>query len=143
MFEKLKYPIGKAVIPATITENNLLEWISIIENFPKRLEELVKDLSDNQLNTPYRLNGWTIRQVIHHCYDSHHNSYMRFKWTLTEDKPLIKAYYEERWAELIDSREAPITLSINALKSLHEKWVYIEILIKRRFEKRIYSPRWR
>jgi len=123
--ETLKYPIGKAVIPKHITKKNLEHWISDIERFPHELEFLVKELSDAQLDTRYRENGWTIRQVIHHSYDSHHNSYMRFKWALTEDSPIIKAYFEERWAALPDSKSGPIVLTIDALKALHAKWIYL------------------
>lgn len=125
VLEELKYPIGLVNLPEKITKKNIEDWISILEDFPKNLEILVKNLTDNQLDTPYREKGWTIRQVIHHCYDSHHNSYTRFKWALTEDKPLIKVYYEERWAELNDSKVAPIFLSIDAIKTLHAKWVYL------------------
>ena len=122
--EQLQYPIGKTNIPKDISKKNIEEWISVLEKFPQELEFLTKDLSENQLDTPYRENGWTIRQVVHHCYDSHHNSYTRFKWTLTEDSPVIKAYFEERWAALNDSKTAPVFLSIDALKALHAKWVY-------------------
>lgn len=117
MLGKLKYPIGKPKIPSEISEDQLNDWIKIIEDFPSKLEKLVQDLDEKQLDTCYRENGWTIRQVIHHCADSHTNSYIRFKWTLTENKPIIKAYYEERWAALFDSKKAPISLSINLLNS--------------------------
>ncbi|MBN4047079.1 putative metal-dependent hydrolase [bacterium AH-315-P13] len=123
--EQLKYPIGKFDCPNNITEEHIESWISILEHFPQRLENLARELTDAQLDTSYRPNGWTIRQVVHHLSDSHHNSYTRFKWTLTEDKPLIKVYYEQRWAELHDSKLAPIKLSLNALRSLHAKWVYL------------------
>ena len=123
--EQLKYPIGQVNIPESITQKNIEDWIFVLETFPQNLEFLTRDLSDNQLDTVYREKGWSIRQVIHHCYDSHHNSYLRFKWALTEDKPIIKAYFEERWAELPDTKSAPIFLSIDALKSLHAKWVYL------------------
>lgn len=116
--EQLKYPIGKAQIPENITKKNIEVWISDIERFPQEIEFLVKQLSEKQLDTPYRENGWTIRQVIHHCYDSHTNSYIRFKWTLTEDTPIIKAYFEDRWAEIFDSKSAPISLSLDGLKAL-------------------------
>jgi len=122
--EKLKYPIGKLQIPATITDKHVLDWITILEEFPNRLNGLVENLSSTQLNTQYRPDGWTIRQVIHHVAYSHHNSYTRFKWTLTENEPVIKAYYEDRWAELFDSKTAPIQLSLNSIKALHAKWVY-------------------
>lgn len=122
--EKLKYPIGQANIPDQISDEDIKHWIQILEEFPERLTELTQNLSEDQLNTPYRDDGWTVRQVIHHVVDSHYNSYVRFKWTLTEDQPVIKAYFEDRWAELSDY-DAPIELSLNALKSLHAKWVYL------------------
>jgi hypothetical protein len=123
--EQLRYPIGKANIPTTITSNQVKEWIQFLEKFPKKLTELVVNLKDEQLDTPYRPEGWTIRQVVHHLADSHHHSYSRFKWALTEETPLIKVYYEERWAELHDSKSAPILLSLNALTSTHAKLVYL------------------
>lgn len=123
--EKLKYPIGQFDCPKKISKQHIESWISILEKFPIRLENLVKYLSKEQLDTPYRPEGWTIRQVVHHLADSHHHSYTRFKWALTEDKPIIKAYYEERWAELSDSKFAPIQMSIEHLKAIHYKLVYL------------------
>ena len=123
--EKLKYPIGKIHLPTTILATDISDWIVVLENFPKRLKNLLMNLSEDQLNTPYRPEGWTVRQVIHHLADSHHNSYTRFKWALTEDQPVIKAYYEDRWAELFDSKTAPIQLSLDSIKALHAKWMYL------------------
>jgi len=125
MSEHLKYPIGQVSIPSEITNEHLNTWISDIENFPNKLERLVQNLSEEHLNTPYREGGWTIRQTIHHCGDSHINSYVRFKWTMTEDTPMIKAYFEDRWAELFDTKEAPIELSLHFIKALHAKWVFL------------------
>jgi hypothetical protein len=122
--EHLKYPIGKAEISKKISPKQIKEWLTILEDFPLQLTNLVNNLTNEQLDTPYRPEGWTVRQVIHHLADSHHNSYTRFKWALTEDNPIIKAYYEDRWAELHDSKSAPILLSLNALTALHAKWVY-------------------
>ena len=123
--DHLKFPIGKVNLPKPITSAHITDWISVLEDFPKNLTKLVMNLSDDQLDTPYRPGGWTVRQVVHHLYDSHSNSYIRFKWALTEVKPVIKPYFEERWAELHDSRTAPILLSLNALTALHAKWVYL------------------
>ena len=123
--DKLKYPIGLFNCLENISKLDVDGWISILEHFPKRLEQLVSGLSDKQLDTPYRAGGWTIRQVIHHVADSHHHSYIRFKWALTEDKPVIKYYYEALWAELDDAKTAPINLSINHLKAVHAKLVYL------------------
>ena len=122
--EQSKYPIGQAKFPSTITTEHIKEWIKILEEFPQKLKKLVQHLSNEQLDTPYREGGWTARQVVHHLADSHHHSYIRFKWTLTEDKPVIKAYFEQHWAELHDAKSAPISLSLNALAATHAKLVY-------------------
>jgi uncharacterized damage-inducible protein DinB len=83
----------------------------------------VKGLTDEQLDTPYRSGGWTVRQVVHHVPDSHLNSYVRFKLALTEDNPTIKPYEEGRWAELSDSNSTPVEVSLTLLESLHDRWV--------------------
>ena len=123
--EKLRYPIGHFIAPETISETHRSDWIAKLESLPVMVEDLVKDLTPEQLETPYRPGGWTVRQVVHHLADSHHNSYIRFKWALTEDSPLIKPYDEKSWAELFDSRKAPVHLSLNHLKAIHAKLVYL------------------
>ena len=123
--EKLKYPIGQFDCPNNISQQHIESWISILEHFPNRLENLVKNATNKQLDTPYRPEGWTIRQVVHHVSDSHHHSYTRFKWALTEEKPIIKAYYEDRWAELMDSKSAPIEMSLSHIRAIHFKLVYL------------------
>ena len=123
--EQLKYPIGKFENPDYVSNETLESWISVLEHFPSRLEKLVSSLSDEQLDTPYRPEGWTIRQVVHHVSDSHHHSYVRFKWALTEDKPVIKYYFEKEWAELEDAKYAPIQMSLDHLKAVHAKLVYL------------------
>tara|TARA_R110002167_G_scaffold11308_22_gene50187 strand:- start:218 stop:769 length:552 start_codon:yes stop_codon:yes gene_type:complete len=122
--EKLKYPIGKFVVPNTISVSHIAEWIATLEQLPQRLENLVSQLSDAQLDTVYRPGGWTVRQVVHHIPDSHHNSYIRFKWAMTEERPIIKAYDETAWANLFDAKTAPIEMSLNHLKAVHAKLVY-------------------
>ena len=123
--EKLKYPIGKYEIPAQITAEQLKDWIQVLEDLPYNFEALVADLNDEQLDTPYRPGGWTVRQVVHHVSDSHHHSYIRFKWALTEENPIIKPYFEKEWANLFDTRTAPIEMSLNHLKAVHFKLVYL------------------
>lgn len=123
--EKLKYPIGQFEAPETITQTHLDNWIEILETLPAKVEALVKDLDAAQLQRTYRPGGWNIQELVHHIADSHHNSYTRFKWALTENTPLIKAYNEQAWAELIDTQTAPIQLSITYLYALHAKLVYL------------------
>lgn len=123
--EKLKFPIGQFDKPTTITKDCIEQWINAISTFPARLTSEVSNLTDEQLDTPYRPNGWTIRQVIHHCADSHMNSLTRLKLTLTEDHPTIKPYFEERWAELADSKSMPISSSLKMLEGIHERWTVL------------------
>ncbi|MEL6484269.1 MAG: YfiT family bacillithiol transferase, partial [Bacteroidota bacterium] len=123
--EALKFPIGKYVAPKTITDEHLQTWIATLEDFPERLTQIVASFNDAQLDTPYRTGGWTIRQLVHHISDSHHHSYTRFKWALTEDSPLIKAYAQKDWSNLFDAKSAPITLSLNHLNAVHAKLVYL------------------
>lgn len=123
--EQLKYPIGTYIIPETIAQDHLNEWIGILENLPQRLEAMVTPLSDAQLETPYRPEGWTVRQLVHHISDSHHHSYIRFKWGLTENNPVIKPYFEKEWSKLFDAQSAPIQMSLDHLKAVHAKLVYL------------------
>ena len=120
----LQYPIGKFSCPEVISKEQVKIWIHDIEALPERIENLIKNFSENQLEISYRPNGWNARQLIHHIHDSHHNGYIRFKWALTEDNPTIKAYDEQKWAELFDSKTAPIQFSLDVIKALHAKWVY-------------------
>ncbi len=123
--EQLRYPIGRFKLPEAVGESDIKTWIDILEKFPDRLEQLVGNLTEEQLDTLYMPEGWTVRQVVHHMSDSHHHSYTRFKWALTEDSPLIKAYHEGDWAEMEDSRLAPIKMSLYHLKAIHYKLVYL------------------
>ena len=123
--EQLRYPIGKYQKPHIITQDHLNQYLIDIEELPEKLGIAVANLSHQQLDTPYRPRGWTVRQVVHHIPDSHLNSYIRFKWTLTEDNPTIKAYFEERWAELPDSRETPVEVSLHLLDGLHKRWIIL------------------
>jgi len=122
---KLQYPIGKFSAPADIDEQLIKSCIDNIASFPGRLRNEVSGLSPAQLDTPYRPGGWTVRQVVHHCADSHMNSWMRFKLALTEDKPVIRPYFEDRWAELPDSKIMDIDPALILLDALHTKWVFL------------------
>ena len=139
--EQLKYPIGKFEKPEIITKDIIAKWILDISVFPKNLKNEVSHLTDEQLDAPYRVNGWTIRQVIHHCADSHINSFIRFKLALTEEKPTIKPYWEDRWAELIDSTITPVEHSLILLDGLHFRWVILlNSLTEQDFEKSFIHP---
>lgn len=117
----MRYPIGLFSPPDPVTPAHVDAWVAEIEVLPTDLRRTVAPLTDRQLDTPYRPSGWTVRQVVHHLADSHMNSCVRFKWALTEDRPTIKTYDEQGWAELPDYR-GPIAVSLDLLDALHRRW---------------------
>lgn len=123
--EKLRYPIGIFEAPKVYTSEILDKAIQTIADFPKKLKVEVQHLSNEQLETPYRREGWTIRQVIHHCADSHMNCFIRLKWTMTENNPTIKFYYENLWAEGIDNKTMPIEPTLHFLEGLHYRLAFV------------------
>jgi len=123
--DTLRFPIGKYSKPNVISKETLEDWIIDLEQFPDNLSNAVRNLSSEQLNTPYRPGGWTVSQVVHHCADSHLNSFIRFKLALTEDKPTIKPYYEDRWADLPDARDFPIESSLKIIEGVHQRWTHL------------------
>jgi len=123
--EKLKFPIGKCPKTDSISENDLETWIATIENFPSKIKALTSTLSVEELNWIYRPKGWSIKQVVHHCADSHINSFIRFKLALTEDVPTIKPYEEQLWAELSDGNSNDISASIQIIEGVHARWVFL------------------
>jgi uncharacterized damage-inducible protein DinB len=118
-----RYPVGKFSYAGPLTPEQKKQFLDDIEKTPARLRAAVAGLSDQQLDTPYRDGGWTVRQVAHHVPDSHMNSYIRFKLALTEEEPTIRPYMEDRWAELSEARSAPIEVSLALLDSLHRRWM--------------------
>ncbi len=135
-----RYPIGEFKFEGAIDAAQRQQWISEIASQPAKLREAVANLSDVQLDTPYRDGGWTVRQVVHHVPDSHMNSYSRFKLALTEDNPTIKPYDEEAWGNLADSK-LPAEVSLRLLESLHERWVVLlKSLTETDFEKTFAHP---
>jgi hypothetical protein len=120
--DALRYPVGKFSMQPEYSFEEVQKNIQLIRELPGLLEAALKNCTHEQLDTPYRDGGWTIRQVIHHLADSHLNAFIRIKWALTESNPVIKAYDEKLWAETPETKADP-SLSINLLNALHAKWV--------------------
>jgi hypothetical protein len=116
-------PAGAYISEVELSPQRRDELITVIETTPPALRNAVENLTEGQLATKYR--NWTIRQIVHHLADSHVNSYVRFKWTLTEDFPTIKAYDEGRWAALDDSRQGDLQPALALLTGLHLRWVQL------------------
>ena len=119
----IRYPIGKFEPKPQLTNVDRQALINQIAWTPTKLREAVQNLSDQQLDVPYREGGWTCRQQVHHLPDSHMNAYIRFKLAVTEPNPTIKPYEEALWAELVDAKSSPVELSLVLLESLHSRWV--------------------
>src|SRR6202051_1494024 len=117
------YPIGKFTYDSPPDEASRKKFIDDIEQTPAALRGAVQGLSPQQIETPYRDGGWTVRQVTHHVPESHMNAYIRFKLALTEEAPTIKPYMEDRWANLPDVQSTPLEVSLSLLNSLHDRGV--------------------
>ena len=120
-----KYPVGKFQRPESVTPHDRMKAIAAIAALPAMLSTAVKGLDRDQLDTPYREGGWTVRQLVHHIADSHMNAYIRVRFALTEDWPTIKPYDEAAWAALHDAATAPVEWSLELVESLHARWVML------------------
>ena len=134
-----RYPIGKFIYDGPPAEQQRNEFINHIEQTPARLRAAVQGLSPQQIETPYREGGWTVRQVVHHVPESHMNAYIRFKLALTEDEPTIKPYMEDRWAQLPDCQSTPLDVSLKLLESVHDRLVRVLRLMKAEEWKRTFK----
>ncbi len=117
----LRYPIGKLARKSTLSTAERADAVDAIASAPRQLRAAVRGLRDEQLDTPYRPGGWTVRQLVHHVADSHLNAYARFRLALTEENPMIKPYEEAAWAELEDARTLPVSLSLELLDAMHRR----------------------
>lgn len=118
----IQYPIGKFQLPDKVSDQDRQIYIKQIEEAPVKLRSAVAGLSEQQLDTPYREGGWTVRQVVHHLADSHMNAFIRFKLALTENVPAVKPYDQKLWAELPDAKVAPVEPSLKLFESLHKRF---------------------
>ena len=136
-----RYPIGRFVPPAVFNSTVRDEIVKQIASAPAELRSAVAGLTDQQLNTPSRAGGWTVRQIVHHLPDSHLNGYVRFKLALTEDEPTIRPYNQARWAELPEAMNAGTESSLLLLEAVHRRWVAcIDCLTEEVFERRLRHP---
>ena len=135
-----RFPIGKFTFSGPPDEKQREKFISEIEQTPAALRAAVNGLSPQQIETPYRDGGWTVRQVVHHVPESHLNGYTRFKLALTEDSPTIKPYDENAWALLADMK-LPVAVSLGLIESIHARWaaVYHAMTVEE-FERAFVHP---
>src|SRR5712671_4704285 len=118
-----RYPVGKFTFEGPPDQEQRKRFIDDIAHTPARLRAAIQGLTPQQIETPYREGGWTVRQVVHHVPESHMNSYIRFKLALTEDMPVVKPYDETAWGLLGDIATTPPDVSLALLDTLHIRWV--------------------
>ncbi len=136
-----RYPIGRFEPPSSFSSALREQYVKQLTRTPAEMRTAVYGLTDDQLDTPYRPGGWTVRQVVHHLPDSHLNAYVRFKLALTENEPTIRPYHEGRWAELPEARTGGTDLSLGLLEAVHRRWVAcIEGLPDEAFQRRFRHP---
>lgn len=123
--EQLKYPIGRFEPKGNYTPEEIKTDIQIISALPSKFINLMGGWDEDKFNTPYRPDGWTIRQLVHHVADSHINAYTRCRLAMTEENPTIKPYEEQLWAELPDAKAAPVELSLQLIRYVHLRWVLL------------------
>ncbi len=139
--ESLRFPIGHYQVPEVYPPEMQSEWIAAIESLPSWMEQSLVGLPASCFEESYRPGGWSIRQLVHHVGDSHMHAYMRVKWALTEENPLIKPYDEGLWANLPDARELDPGVSLTLLKSLHHRWGWLlRHLDPMDWERTVYHP---
>jgi uncharacterized damage-inducible protein DinB len=139
--DAVRYPVGDFVIDPDVTEAKRRQWLRQMAEMPERLAAALAGLDERQLGTPYRDGGWTPRQVVHHLADAHMNGFVRFKLALTEDRPPIKTYEEDLWAETADGRDAPVETSLRLLAALHSRWmILLESLSEAQFSRAFSHP---
>jgi len=139
--EDPRYPIGRFGPPQPISLARIQEAIEVIATCPSGVRAAVAGLDDAQLDTNYRDGGWTVRQVVHHLADSHMNAYARMRLAVTEKHPVIKPYDEALWAQLADSKGAPVEWSLALLESLHARWVmFLRSLEEAAFRRPLFHP---
>ena len=143
--ENLQYPIGKEetqeYFAADFNEPLKLLLLTDIKDLPSSLDKAIQDLDAEQLDTPFRPGGWTVRQLIHHVADSHVNAYTRFKLGLTENNPTIKPYDQDAWASLSDSKTELAIISLLMLHSLHTRWyALMNEMSEEQWQRTIYHP---
>lgn len=119
----LQYPIGRPELPEKVERLHIEPWIADMAAAPERLRLAVAQLTEEQIDTPYRPGGWTVRQVVHHLPDSHMNAYVSFRLGLTEDRPVLKSANVDAWAQLPDCKIADIQMSLDLFAALQERWV--------------------
>ena len=143
--QDLSFPIGREneaeYYTSSFDEMVKAELLNDIKMLPAKLEYAIQDLDKHQLETPYRPGGWTVQQLIHHIADSHINAYVRFKLGLTEENPSIKPYDQEAWAELPDTKNLPVNISLTLLHSLHARWYQLMLdMVEDHWQRTIFHP---
>ncbi len=137
----LRFPLGEFEAPDNISPDLRKKWIADISEFPEKMISITENLNIEQKNTRYRPGGWTLKQVVHHCADSHINALIRFKLSLTEDAPTIRPYLEQKWAEMVDGLNDDLTPSLQMIQGTHNRWTQVlEAMKEEEWKRTFFHP---
>lgn len=137
----LRYPVGVFKASSDHSHRARRSRIQAIATLPDTLDEVLREASEEALDTPYRPGGWTVRQVVHHLADSHINAYVRFRLAVTEDHPTVKPYDQQLWASLPDATTGAVEPSLRILRGVHERWVgFLTALPAEAFRRTVNHP---
>jgi len=143
MTADLKFPIGKRNCKPTLSQAERAEHAQIIADLPSKLRKALEGMTTEQLDTPYRPEGWTVRQLVHHIADSHMNAMCRFKRPLTEENPTLRTYDQDGWAELEDGKNGPLAPSLLIIEGVHQKLnTLLKSLAESDYERIFTHPDW-
>lgn len=139
--EKIRFPVGHYIKQDIYTKEIIDNYLNVISALPEKLKIEVEHLTPEQLDSQYRPDGWTIRQVVHHFADSHMNAFVRTKLVLTEETPIVKPYFEDRWGELADSKAMQIESSLQIISGMHSRWIFLlKSMHFEDFKKKLFHP---
>ena len=139
--DDLRYPVGRFEAPARLTDAERAAATAVIASLPRAMRDAVAGLTPAQIETPYRPDGWSVRQVVHHVPESHMHAYCRFKFALLESQPTIKPYDESTWSSFADQQVATIEASLMLLDGLHQRWTAVlSVMTPAQFARTLFHP---
>lgn len=139
----VRYPVGRFSFKDRFRSEDRPLFLGQLADAPAKLRAAVGELSDSQLDTPYRPAGWTVRQVVHHLADAQVNWYIRAKLAVTEELPVTKPYAEQLWAELADARTSPVEPSLRMFEGVTARWRhFFESLSPEDWSRRFTNAEW-
>ena len=117
-------PAGAAAAAAPTYVRALLDMLGrhdpmdVLAELLPWLAERTRGLDDSALRRPEAPGKWSVIEVIQHLADSDVVFSYRLKMMLTEDRPPLLGYDQDRWAGELRYLEVPLELALDQLRSM-------------------------